>query len=65
MTTTLAACMRNEGIFVLEWLTHQHALGFGEVIVGINNRAPQKDPGMPETARQSEVPGQARDGGPR
>ncbi len=57
--------MRNEGIFVLEWLAHHHALGFHEGRLDINNRGTRKDLGMPETARQSEVPGQARDWGPR
>ncbi|WP_306043834.1 glycosyltransferase family 2 protein [Mameliella sp. MMSF_3455] len=33
----LAACMRNEGIFVLEWLAHHRALGFDRVIVVTNN----------------------------
>ncbi len=37
MTTTLAACMRNEGIFVLEWLAHHRALGFDRVIVVTND----------------------------
>ncbi|WP_420328127.1 glycosyltransferase family 2 protein [Mameliella sp.] len=33
----LAVCMRNEGIFVLEWLAHHRALGFDRVIVVTNN----------------------------
>lgn len=33
----IAACMRNEGIFVLEWLAHHRALGFDRVIVVTNN----------------------------
>ncbi|MBY6118934.1 glycosyltransferase family 2 protein [Mameliella alba] len=33
----LAACMRNEGIFVLEWLAHHRALGFLQVIVVTND----------------------------
>lgn len=33
----LAACMRNEGIFVLEWLAHHRLLGFDEVIVVTND----------------------------
>ncbi|SNS81225.1 glycosyltransferase family 2 protein [Antarctobacter heliothermus] len=33
----LAACMRNEGIFVLEWLAHHRALGFDPVIVVTND----------------------------
>ncbi|WP_323770514.1 glycosyltransferase family 2 protein [Antarctobacter sp.] len=33
----LAACMRNEGIFLLEWLAHHRALGFDEVIVVTND----------------------------
>jgi hypothetical protein len=33
----LAACMRNEGIFVLEWLAHHVALGFAEIVVVTND----------------------------
>lgn len=33
----LAACMRNEGIFLLEWLAHHRAHGFDQVIVVTNN----------------------------
>ncbi|SMX47220.1 glycosyltransferase family 2 protein [Maliponia aquimaris] len=33
----LAACMRNEGLFLLEWLAHHRALGFAEVIVVTND----------------------------
>ncbi|MGI3165937.1 glycosyltransferase family 2 protein [Pseudooceanicola sp. 200-1SW] len=33
----LVACMRNEGIFVLEWLAHHAALGFAEIIVVSND----------------------------
>lgn len=33
----LASCMRNEGIFVLEWLAHHRTLGFDRVIVVTNN----------------------------
>lgn len=32
----LAACMRNEGVFLLEWLAHHRALGFDAVIVVTN-----------------------------
>ncbi|MGP6088145.1 glycosyltransferase family 2 protein [Antarctobacter jejuensis] len=37
MTVALASCMRNEGIFVLEWLAHHRALGFDAVIVVTND----------------------------
>ena len=37
MTTALAACMRNEGIFVLEWLAHHFSLGFDRIIVVTND----------------------------
>ncbi|MBY5972176.1 glycosyltransferase family 2 protein [Ferrimonas balearica] len=33
----LVACMRNEGVFVLEWLAHHSALGFAEIIVVTND----------------------------
>ena len=33
----LTACMRNEGLFVLEWLAHHRALGFEHVIVVTND----------------------------
>jgi hypothetical protein len=33
----LASCMRNEGIFLLEWLAHHRALGFDAVIVVTND----------------------------
>ncbi|CAN0284511.1 unnamed protein product, partial [Chrysoparadoxa australica] len=33
----LASCMRNEGIFLMEWLGHHRALGFDEVIVVTND----------------------------
>jgi len=36
-TTALAACMRNEGIFVLEWLAHHAGLGFDRIIVVTND----------------------------
>lgn len=35
--TALAACMRNEGIFVLEWLAHHASLGFERIIVVTND----------------------------
>lgn len=35
--SALAACMRNEGIFLLEWLAHHRARGFDEVIVVTND----------------------------
>lgn len=33
----LASCMRNEGIFLLEWLAHHRAMGFDRVIVVTND----------------------------
>lgn len=36
MTTALASCMRNEGIFVLEWLAYHHGM-FERVIVVTND----------------------------
>lgn len=33
----LASCMRNEGVFLLEWLAHHRALGFERVIVVTND----------------------------
>ena len=35
--TALAACMRNEGIFVLEWLAHHAGIGFDRIIVVTND----------------------------
>ncbi|MGA1476571.1 MAG: glycosyltransferase family 2 protein [Prochlorothrix sp.] len=35
-STALAACMRNEGIFVLEWLAHHASLGFAQIMVVTN-----------------------------
>ncbi|SPF77816.1 glycosyltransferase family 2 protein [Pseudoprimorskyibacter insulae] len=37
MTIALASCMRNEGIFVLEWLAYHLGLGFDRVIVVTND----------------------------
>lgn len=34
---TLLSCMRNEGLFVVEWLAHHLALGFDQIIVFTNN----------------------------
>ncbi len=36
MTLALASCMRNEGVFLLEWLAHHMGLGFGRIIVVTN-----------------------------
>jgi hypothetical protein len=33
----LAACMRNEGLFLVEWLAHHALLGFKDIIVFTNN----------------------------
>ncbi|WP_094034812.1 glycosyltransferase family 2 protein [Antarctobacter heliothermus] len=33
----LASCMRNEGIFLMEWLAHHRSLSFDEVIVVTND----------------------------
>ncbi|MCM2563454.1 glycosyltransferase family 2 protein [Lutimaribacter sp. EGI FJ00015] len=35
--TALAACMRNEGIFVLEWLAHHAGFGFDRIVVVTND----------------------------
>lgn len=40
----LAAYMRNEGIFVLEWLAHHNARGFHEGRLDRGNRPPRKAP---------------------
>lgn len=56
----LASCLRNEGIFVLEGLSHRRASDFDRGIVvktEITGGVPQ--PSCPE------VPGQDRDGGAR
>ncbi len=39
----VAACMRNEGIFILEWLAHYTALGFDEIIVVTNDCVDHSD----------------------
>ncbi len=36
-SVALAACMRNEGLFILEWLAHHHVMGFKEIIVVTND----------------------------
>ncbi|MFV0512447.1 MAG: glycosyltransferase family 2 protein [Jhaorihella sp.] len=33
----LAACMRNEGLFLMEWLAHHAALGFDRIVVVTND----------------------------
>ncbi|MGH1413780.1 MAG: glycosyltransferase family 2 protein [Pelagimonas sp.] len=37
LKTALAACMKNEGIFVLEWLAYHLCLGFDPIIVVTND----------------------------
>ncbi|CUH78011.1 glycosyltransferase family 2 protein [Tropicibacter naphthalenivorans] len=37
MTIALASCMRNEGIFLLEWLAFHSALGFDRIVVVTND----------------------------
>ena len=65
--TALAACMRNEGIFVLEWLAHHCSLGFDQIIIVTNacsdgsdlllDRA--ADMGLVQHIRQTVPPGTA------
>ena len=36
-TVSLASCMRNEGIFILEWLAYHQSLGFDHVVIVSND----------------------------
>ncbi|WP_159438569.1 glycosyltransferase family 2 protein [Thalassovita mediterranea] len=36
-TTAITSCMRNEGLFVLEWIAYHQTLGFDEVVIVTND----------------------------
>ena len=65
--TALAACMRNEGVFVLEWLAHHAGFGFDRIIVMTNDCTDGSDAlldraqqmGICTHIRQDVPPGQA------
>lgn len=40
---TLASCMRNEGIFLLEWIAYHQSLGFDEVLIVTNGCTDHSD----------------------
>ncbi len=37
MSAAIAACMRNEGPYILEWLAYHHVIGFDRLIVASND----------------------------
>jgi hypothetical protein len=67
MTTVLASCMRNEGLFVLEWLAYHSLMGFDEIVVVTNDCTDGSDTlldhlsarGILTHIRQSVPPGQS------
>lgn len=43
MKTAVISCMKNEGVFVVEWVAYYRAIGFDEILVITNNCTDQSD----------------------